>query len=340
MDYSYNDYFGIEELDKEYKEFTFNLAGLVLDSDLAEKYCLSNVFDFNDTVIKNLKKYIKIYVTLNACASFNSNIDSNFYIGINDDGFIKGIPFCGELPIEYIKSYIYKILSENISNPTLGYIDFNKYVKINIVKINKPKIPTDKLNPEFSKYIKKKNKHMELLDYYHKEMTEWKRSFDFANQKLFKLINNSDSRAILIEYIKSIDPTNNVIDLLYSDYQEEYKQHTEVIILKEIKTSPYYWITRWKDMTISKLRKEKPKMLKSLPSMPTNLIMNVGEMIPWWIHNNTSMNLYMIQIEFKTSEFGIRFNSSNLFSYLDYNKKKWIKCHRTINNGGPACFPL
>ena len=104
--YSYNDYIGIEELDREYKEFTFNLAGLELDSKLVEEYCSSNKFNFNKAVLINLKKYIKIYTTQNACASFNSNIDSSFFIGVNDDGFIKGIPFLTTVMIDILFIFI------------------------------------------------------------------------------------------------------------------------------------------------------------------------------------------------------------------------------------------
>lgn len=340
MEYSYNDYIGSETLFREYKKFAFNLAGLVLDSKLAEEYCTNNKFEFNKAVLINLRKYIKIYATINACASFNSNIDSSFMIGVNDDGFIEGIPYCGELPIEEIKLYIYKILSDNLKNSSLDSIDFTKYVKISIIKINKPEKPVEELNPEFSNFLKEKEKHIELLQKYDEDIKDWRIRFDFVNQKLFKLINNIESRTILIEYIKSIDPKCPVIDLLYTDYQEEYKKHDDVIILKDNKLSPYYWITRWKDMMISKLRKEKPLMIKPLSSIPTSLIMNVNEMIPWWIHNNETMNLYMIQIEFNTSDFGMEFTSNNFFSYLDYHKKKWIKCHRTIFNGGPSCFPI
>jgi hypothetical protein len=338
-EYTFNDYIGIETLFKEYKKFAFNLAGLVLDSKLAEEYCLSNKFDFNEAVIINLKRYIKIYGTINACAFFNANIDGDFMVGIDDDGFVEGIPYHGELPVEELKRYIYKILSENLSNPSLGSIDYNKYVKINITKINKPEKPVDKVNPLFSKFLKRKNRHLELLQKYDEDIKDWRIRFEFVNQKLFRLINNIESRIILIEFIKSIDKTSSVIDLLYTDYQEEYKQHDKVVILKEDISSPYYWITRWKDMMIKKLRKEKPIFIKSLPSTPTNLIMNVSEMIPWWMHNNDDMNLYIVHIQFETSKFDIKFEGDNLFSYLDY-KKNWLRCHRTIINGGPSCFPI
>lgn len=338
--FSFNDYIGNEEINKEYKEFTFNLAGLKLDKKLADEYCSNNIFNFNDAVILNIKKYIKTYITLNACASFNSNINSRLFIGVNDDGFIKGIPYYGNFPIEEIKIYIYKILSTSLNNKTMAFIDFNKYVKINLNKINFPDKPNELIHPKFSKYLKKKEKYKETLDKYVRDINKWKIHFEFFNQKLFKLINNLESRIILIEYIKSKDPSSNVINLLYSDYEEIYQSHNKVVYLKEDINSPYYWVTRWKDEMIKKLRKEKPKFINSLPNITTNLIMNVSDMVPWWIHNNNNMSLSLLEFEFNTSKFNKEFKDDNLFSYFDYDKKKWLQCYRTISNGGPACLPI
>ena len=44
---------------------------------------------------------------------------------------------------------------------------------------------------------------MEALSKYDEDMKDWRIRFDFVNQKLFKLINNIESRIILIEFIKS-----------------------------------------------------------------------------------------------------------------------------------------
>lgn len=340
MELSFDDYLGKESLSKEYKEFTFNLAGLRIDKKLADEYCTSNKFEFNEAIILNIKKYIKTYLCVNACASFNSNIDSKFYIGVNDNGFVKGIPFQGELPIKDIEEYIYKILKENLTNTSLCDIDFHKYVKINIKKINQPEKPVEEINPEYTRYLKKKKKLMEKLDEYDEEIKDWRIRFDFVNQKLFKIINNVESRIILLEYIKSHDPSSPIIDLLNSDYKEVYQPHENVLYLKEDITSPYYWVTRWKDTMIKKLKKEKPIIIKSLPVVSTNLIMNISNMIPFWTHNNDSMNIYIIEIEFKTLDFGIEFKDDNLFSYYDIIKKKWLKYHRIIFNGGPSCFPI
>ena len=331
---SYNDFKGFEREDTEYKEFTFNSTGLLINSEDILDICSQNLFFFNDDVIKNLKKYIKIYVPKNACATFNSKLKKSiFYIGINDDGIIKGIPLQGEFPIENFKEYVYKTLSKNLTNSSKS-INFQECIKINIIKINPPEKPDEQYHPDFSKYLNERKKHLELLEQYSEDMKDWRIRFNYVNQKLFKLINNIESRMILIEFIREKNPSSSVIDLLYTDYIEVYRQHEEVVILKEDKKSPYYWITRWKDMMIKKLRKNKPQPIKSLFNTPLNLIMNVSEMIPLWMHNNKGMKLYILQIEFNT------LNCDDLFSYYDYHKKKWLKCHRTIINGGPACFPL
>jgi len=356
--FKYHQYLGRETLKKEYKEFTFHPAGLKIDKKIADDYCYSNEFNFNEIVIKNIEKYIEMYLTVNACASFNSNINSRFYIGVNDDGFVKGIPYKGDLPIKEIEEYIYKKLYENLLNPSLGEIDFKKYVKINISNINYPKKPKEKLNHEYSKYLRRIKKYKEKLEKYDEEMKDWRIRFAFVNQKLFKIINNIESRIILIEFIRNNDPTSPVIELLKTDYKEIYQPHEVVLCLKEDITSPYYWVTRWKDMMIKKLRKERPPMIKLLPNVSINLIMNVSDMLPWWIHYNEHMTLNIIEVIILSSEFGtnkfkilppkfdVEFPEEttpeydNLFSYYDISKKKWLKCRRIIFNGGPSCFPI
>jgi hypothetical protein len=86
---SFNDYIGFETINKEYKEFTFNCAGINIDNKLAEKYCYNNNFKFNEDVLENLKKYIKVYLPKYACSFWNSKIQkSKFYIGVNDFGLV------------------------------------------------------------------------------------------------------------------------------------------------------------------------------------------------------------------------------------------------------------
>ena len=99
----YDEFIGPEDENTEYKEFTFNLAGPTLDTKLAESYCQNSKFDFNESVIFNLKRYFKVYMSKYFNAFNNASIEGDLYIGVNDFGFVKGIPYKGNLPIEYLK---------------------------------------------------------------------------------------------------------------------------------------------------------------------------------------------------------------------------------------------
>ena len=96
---------------------------------------------------------------------------------------------------------------------------------------------------------------------------------------------------------------------------------------------------------IKKLRKEKPEIIKSLPNVSTNLIMNVSEMTPWWVHYNKLMILLLIKIEINTDQIDcadieINTDHNDHTSYYDHHKKKWLKCKRIMFNGGPSCYPI
>jgi hypothetical protein len=93
---SFDDFIGTETLSQEYKEFTFNNAGIPIDIKSAEYYCNSNKFEFNEYVILNIQKYFNYYLPKYISGFLNSNLNGEFYIGINDYGFIKGIPYCGD----------------------------------------------------------------------------------------------------------------------------------------------------------------------------------------------------------------------------------------------------
>lgn len=345
----HNEYTGQETINCEYKEFTFNLAGILLDNKLAEMYCQTNKFDFNKNVIFNLKKYFKAYVPKYASGYFNSCMDGEFYIGINDLGFVKGIPFKGHMPIEYLKKNIIKILRTHIKNPEISNINLDELVQIKISKI-KHNITLDiEQHPVFTNYMDDKEKYMEKYNDFVEKTNKWRLRINFAINKLVDLANNSETRKQIIDYIKEKDPSNPSIDLFNNpDFKLEYKNHTNLILIKDNPDEPYYWVTRWKDFIIDKIKSERPVLSSTfnLHNTPTNLIVSVSEMIPYWIKYNSNINLYVIQIKF----FGSKFASNGLhakelvhsnykFSYYDFNIRKWLRCYRTvIANGEPVCL--
>jgi hypothetical protein len=347
----YNQYIGQETLNYEYKEFTFNLAGLVLDSKLAEQYCYSNKFEFNKNVIFNLKKYFKVYLGKYACGYFNSGIDGECYIGINDFGIVKGIPFKGRIPSNNLKESIYKILNMNIKHQENIQINWENLVQIQIIKIQSPKPIQCKQNPKFVSYLEEKAEHVRKSNEFVEKTNQWRIRMGFSLNKLVDLANNPETRSEIVKFIKSHDPTNPVIAQFESDFVLEYKCHEDIIQIKDNPIEPYYWVTKWKDMIINSIKEEKPVLNSTFNAHNTaiNLLISANEMIPYWLTYNSNMNLYVIQIKFfgskldkKPADLDQLFPSTyNNFAYKDFNTKKWLQCYRTVlANGEPVCLPM
>lgn len=341
---TFNDYIGDEDLYTEFKEFSFHNSDLILSNQLAESYCRDYKFDFNSHVLKNLERYIQRYLPKYTCAFLNVNVEGTLYFGVNDFGFVKGIPFQGNIPIHTIKKRIFDIIQTNIKNPFDQDFDLNKLISIDITKINNPPEPTKAIPQTFSNFLAKKKIHTKALNEFIKKNNKWKVRFNYFTQKLIDLVNNEESRYLLIEYIRNIDPTSNVISMLESDYILEYKCHDEVTNVKNTPTEPYYWVCKWKDDMIRLLKKSKPvfEAHDFYPIIPYNLIISTDEMIPYWIHNNQSMNLYLIKIKFNTlnSAFKVKTSPKQHFSYLRYGDNKLSSCYRNIlPNGDPVCSP-
>lgn len=351
----YNEYLGQETIKCEYKEFTFNLAGLLDDNKLAEQYCTTNKFDFNKNVIFNLGKYFKAYIPKYACGYFNSGIDGSFYIGINNYGFVKGIPFKGRIPVQQLKDKIIKVLTDNIVNKDINAksIDLTKLVEINIREINRNSVLTGELkqNPKFSSYMEDKTKYNQDYAKFVDKTNQWRQLMNFSQIKLVDIANNQETRDQITQWVKSIDPTNPVISWFESDSKIQYMGHDSIMQIRDNTSEPYYWITRWKDMIIDSIKAERPVLESTfnLHNTPINLLVSASEMIPYWLTYNSNMKLYVIQINFFGSKLAVNTvdcdefltGAYNNFAYREPSGKKWSRCYRTVlANGEPVCMPF
>jgi hypothetical protein len=334
----FDDYKGEEQINKEYKEFMFNTNGIFIDTKQADQLCLTNKFEFNKEVISNLNKYIPVFFSKYLCGCLNSNIkNSNFYIGIDDFGFTKGFPYQGVLPKKYLTKHFLKSINESVKHNTKSDFNFNELIEIKFIKLKYENANLkNSTHPEYTRYLKEKQKYINARNDYIEKLNNWKIRFAFINQKLVDLAHNFESRNMIIEYIKQRDPKNPVIELLLSGYEVIYEDHFKIAISKENPENPYYWITRWKDEVSLFIRSQKPKFKQQFKyhRIPINLIMNCNEMIPYWMENNENMNIYVVQIKIKKTV------ENNCFSYYSIRDKKWSRCKRVLLNGTiPSCYP-
>jgi len=392
----YDDFIGKETLNCEYKEFTFNNAGLPLDENSAEYYCYTNKFEFNPYVITNLIQYFKQYLPKYISAFINSNIDGEFYIGVNDYGFVKGIPYCGNLPCDYLENEARKIITiymKYLNDNKYYSFDFNKIIKFNFIKIKyieQYSSVSDK-NDKFLDYKNEKKKYEAIYNKILIEYNKWKLDYTFVTHKIIDLINNKSVRLMLIDYIKQHDCNNPAIKVLSID--ENFLNFSCKTFGCTIQTCPplgcnnignlkqdynniFYWITRWKDEMVPKVRSRKPIFNISFNSKntPINLLTNCSTMVPYWMKLNTNMNLYLIKINIqgasercsisnfvrdslgigkitnpkgfvndKNKDFTIfpyttTNNINHNILYYDLNTNNWLGCKRYVSlSGDPYC---
>lgn len=334
---SFNQVIGNETLEMEFKEFTFNCAGVSIDNKIAEDFIKTNKFDFNKIVDSNLQKYFEIYIPRYACGFWNSELPQcDLFIGVDDSGIIRGIPYKGKLNIGKIKRNINKVIRENIVSSKYSKLNKNYKHVIEIRKVKPPTKPNDDICNRYIEYIKQKKYIAELKEQFQIDIVKWRAELKTITQKLVDLVNTKETRENIIEYIKNQDPDNKVIDLLNTDYQLETKVRDEITELKNNSNNPYYWVTKWKDEKICEIKSRKPILNLDFSNQndPVNIITGVRDMIPYWVHNNDDINLYVIHIKFYKLD-----TNENDLTYYDIFSNKWCECYRRIFNGEPACLP-
>jgi hypothetical protein len=321
MALTFDSFFSRETLHTEFKEFALNNCKRFFSLSECEDYCTYYKFNFNKEVLYIIKKYFKIYIPKYASSFWNAQISGNLYIGINDLGFIKGIPFQSELSIELLNQIIQKIIIKYLD---AKYINF---INIELIKINKPEKPREKSIPSMKEYFENKEKFLQEKQKFKNNLLNWRIRMLYMTQKLVDLVNNQDSRESIINYIKNINPDNIVIKLLETDYKLLYASHEEIKIYKDDINNIFYWITRWRDDMVDKIKLEKPIFNCEFLdyNLPINLLLSSYTLIPYWMNYNDNMNLYVIKINF------IFPNIYHNIKYYDKYLKKWIKKIRIVD---------
>jgi hypothetical protein len=162
---------------------------------------------------------------------------------------------------------------------------------------------------------------------------DWKIRYSFVTRAMATLLNSYESRILIIDYIKSIDPTSDVIRVLESGEIIVSLSKEDIAKVVRDKTNPYYWVSEWKDYMCNKLVEERPTFTHTDfvdMNIPVNIVCNMSEMIPYWMAND-NMNLYMVSIKFINTDRNVK------WSYFDHSTNEYVSCYRTSTpNNGPS----
>ena len=365
----YLDDLGCETEEKEYKVFTLN--PYILSRNDGFKLLKSGIWNFEDLIKPTIKNYIQTYFAkyLTTFSHPRSNIkNGSFYIGIDDDGIVHGIPFGGELTEDFIKKEIYKT-SKNIrgADDIDCLEEYLKLVKIEIIKLDKTeyvsKAKSSGLDINFNlKTFQKlqENERIEDQKYkeYIKKKRQWEGFFNSLPQRINDIVNDKKIRSQLIDLIKQKSTSTtklnpkykniygwceikndywSMISELKSDKMYEPITFESAEKIRTDQLSPIYWGLVWRDLktTPSKFLKPLPYRHKyNYKQYSLLMVSQVPKMIPSWIKQNPELNLYVIKITFP------RNISPELFLEYKDNNGEWIRSYRTTVDREPRCQPI
>lgn len=367
----FDQFIGLETKEKEYK-----LAVLNLDDDMSDKYILfllkTGKWIFNkhiyNTIYFYLHKYLPKYIS--SFTNIKSHVDKGvIYIGVNDNGYVKGIPFNGSINMKFINNCVRNVInSKKVLFPSKKIRNYFKYnIKVELIDIefDRNNIISTKCNlyenliDEFYckvkiKEHKKKFKTMvsnlllkqteKLSNVINRERSEfltYLKDFQFFNKSKYKhtytsleyldLANVPTYYELIADIkIKKFKQTSNKIVINYNFIKDCEKSQ---LISSEINNCIImYFVGKYKDYCVKALKIIKIKDNENLQNeiYPKCLIRQIDKMIPIWINFNPSLKLYLLKIEIPKN---IYCENKNIRFLC--NRGYYRECYRDILNDQP-----
>jgi hypothetical protein len=336
----YQQNLGVENEEREYKIVCF------IPTDIDNKDKVENLKSglwiynkiVNGTIIRYLNTFLPKYI-----ASF-SNPKSNlkygeFYLGVNDDGIVHGIPYDGELLIDFIKNQLEIIFDKKIRSVNNNKNEYKEKTSIELIKLHK-KDYYDYID-YYNEYIKNQEKEKTKLNKYLNYKKNWEKLFLKYICKLHEIINDPQIRIEIINFIKD-NCKNKLLMLellveLRSNKQYKPVSYNYIEKYRNDDTNIFYWVTRFKDYRVGFLKSIKPinPKLYYNDTTPSYMLSNIPNMIPFWLYKNKSLNIYLIKITMPGN-----ISENNFLQYKDNVTGEWLSSYRTSYKGQPRCLPL
>lgn len=265
-----------ENLNTEYKEFRYNIK------DYLGKMKIHDTKHYNwkkilPTTKKVIYKYFDIYFPKYLTSFANTNIENGeLYFGVSDSGEVLGIPFDNKIITKdkiikkihkKIRSTISKFLNETLitKSEIEKIVDtFIKNTNIEIIELSLDEnLFDDNLDELINEYSNEYETYLTHESEYVSEKKSWIDKICYYKKSINTMINQSDIRKELIEFIKDdelvdimirekligILETQKVIEFIDGQIMDEKNDHDKLA----------YWITKFRDHKVTEFVKIRPK---------------------------------------------------------------------------------
>lgn len=312
-----------ESLEVEFKEFCLYEHEMSTEEihEIVKKGKIKNKTHFNQEIYKNIKHYFYKYIPKYTSAFINAGISGDLIFGVNDYGEITGIPFIGSE--QEFQNYIDRISIKH-------FIKCNVNVNVKIIcnveelifDLNFLDDISGKLLKEYYFNIKQKDL---IIQKFKNNRLKWANKMNEYTCKLPLLL--SSKKQEFEEYLKLHAPQH----LNYIIKSNEMKNISH---LKIDSTHYIYWLMKFKDSNLFKIKNSKPQMpeLPKISNGPKYLFKHLTNLRYNLIQNNKNIKYFIINIKISS-------NNHNLspLLYYDIDKKSWIEKIRKLHKDGPQC---
>jgi hypothetical protein len=355
MNYIIGENLGSESLYVEYKEYCLissikflsnNLMKLLVyePNNIISMYNYKEImFLFNKMISHDIKHYIMYYIPKYIGNFSCSQINGCLYIGIDDNGYIQGIPFYGNLSIKFIKRYIIKSLKyvRGFDFNNDEYNTYNYYIHhltFSIIKLDSSNIKNDSNSSNKLKTLKDEYMSLVLLhEEYKKQYDQWIHKIEKYSIKLNSLMNDPEIKQEIIDFIKSHPDYDSNDDMKKAVITfQTTKTFTDIIDVKLIEnvsndlSNPIKWTVDFKDKKLHVIKQLKPKIFpRKIYEFTYDKYINNIKYIREQLHI-LGFDFYLIKINIPyipniNCEYKIYKNSSDV----------WLRKKRFITNTGP-----
>ncbi len=344
MSHILGDYIGFfESKFVEFKEFILKIDPLAYSDieDIRKMVLTGNVTDnFNIMIINNIEHYLKFYLPKYISAFGNTSDSSSsgeLFIGINDVGEITGIPFVGELDIEYIKELLQ---STKIFLDCSSIDDLFDNIKIDIIKLkHESTFLVDMVDTHIDDHMTKYNHYRDTFMQFIREQRKWVSMMEHFTVKMSTFIQDPVYRKEVAEYIRS--KTSEPEYLAIAEKLEGTHEFTvlsgpEIAEHKNDMTNVYHWVTNYKDSSIDYIKSIRP-LRPGISSITKDDVFDhqfriLTNLRKRFIDNTEGLNYYVIKITLPT-------NYKNPIKFTNLGAaSKWIFKVRDVIGGNPCCM--
>ena len=220
--YTLGTFYGKETVNIEFKEFCLRLSPSVImnTNDILYMIHTGKWSDKMTYLIENnLKNYFEFMFPKYLASYWNSNINGNLVIGINDYGEITGIPFLNTMDESSVKKMVQTYINDSIKNHIKTKVPIDTITSIISIKVHKLNVNIhlieDEMKELFDTYQKKFIQFNNDMDQYVLDKSIWLGKMRQYSGKLFNSVNTTKIRKELIDFIEKYQVENKYIIWIY-----------------------------------------------------------------------------------------------------------------------------